>query len=176
MKAIPRTRRFACALTALGVAALLLHAQLADALVTRGDDAFRAGDHEGAINAYERARLLDPWSSVAADRLAFQLALRHDVVAARRAVRIATAGLGGGPSVPLYADRAFAELELRDLVDAERDFGAAGLLGRDPRYDHLAARTALQRGDRRAAIRFARHATSLDPKFQPARALLRRIE
>jgi tetratricopeptide (TPR) repeat protein len=154
----------------------LFHAQIADALVTRGDDALRVGDVNGAVRSYERAHLLDPASTVASDRLAFRLALLHDPVAARRAIRVATAALTHGPNLALFADRAFGELQLRRFADAEHDFAAAGTMGGDPRYDHLAARAALHCGDRDAAIRLAHRALAADPSFQPARALLRRLE
>ncbi len=176
MTPIPRARRLLCAAVALALAATLFRAQLADALVTRGDDAFRNGDVAGALRAYGRALQLDPHSVVAADRLAFFLALRHDRVHAARAVTVATTALAVRPAAALYADRAFAEMQLRRWHAAADDFGAAGMLGRDARYDHLAGRMALRSGDRAQARSYARRAIAADPAFAPARALLRTLE
>jgi tetratricopeptide (TPR) repeat protein len=174
---IPRARRLACAIVAIAAADVLFHAQLADALVTRGDDAFRNGDVAGALRAYDRATRIDPRSEIAADRLAFFLTLRHDRDSAARAVAIASVALAARPDdAALAADRGFAEMQLRRWNDAERDFAAAGLRGRDARYDHLAARMALRRGDRGAARAYAARAIAADPAFRPAYALLRSIE
>jgi tetratricopeptide (TPR) repeat protein len=174
---IPRARRLACAFVALATAAVLLHAPLADALVTRGDDAARNGDAGAAIRAYERAIRLDAGSAVAADRLAFTLAMRHDHAGAERAIAIATTALGIRPGdAALAADRGLAEMQLRRWSAAEADFALAGRGANDARYDHLAARMALRRGDRGAARRYARRALAADPAFRPAAALLRSIE
>jgi len=177
VNAIPRARRFACALIALTAAAALFRGQLADALVTRGDDAARTGDTIGALRAYGRALRIDPRSTLAADRLAFWLAMRHDRADAERATAIATAALAvRGDDVALAADRGFAEMQLQRWRAAERDFAAAGRAGNDARYDQLAARMALRRGDRRAARADARRAIAADPSFAPAHALLRSVE
>ena len=40
-------------------------------IVTRADDALRAGDVPAALRLYARARAIDPQSALAADRLAF---------------------------------------------------------------------------------------------------------
>ncbi len=177
MNAIPRTRRFACALVALIAAGTLFRGQLADALVTRGDDASRIGDANGALRAYGRALHIDPHSAVAADRLAFWLAMRHDRADAERAVAIASAALATrGDDVALAADRGFAEMQLQRWRAAERDFAAAGRAGNDARYDHFAARMALRRGDRRTARIDAQRAIAADPAFHPAYALLRSVE
>ena len=177
MNAIPRIRRLACAFAGIAVAAVLLRGQLADALVTRGDDAARNGDTRAAMRAYERAIIFDPRSTVAADRLAFALAIRHERRSAEHSVAVATTALMFRPDdAPLAADRAFAEMELRRWSAAERDFAAAGLHAHDARYDHLAAHMALRRGDRRSARAYAARAVAADPAFHPAAALLRRLE
>jgi tetratricopeptide (TPR) repeat protein len=177
MKPITRSRRLILAGASLGLALALFHAQLAAAVVTRADDALRAGDVDTAIRLYERAARLDPHSIVAADRLAFHLALRHDPAGARAAVVVATRALAANAGEPaLFADRAFAELQLRAWRDAERDFDRAGALAHDPRYEHFAGRMALRAGDRDAAKRYAHRALADDPSFAPARALLRRLE
>lgn len=177
MKPMTRSRRFLLAGTSLAMALALFHGQLAAAVVTRGDDALRGGDLDTAIRLYDRAARLDSRSIVAADRLAFHLALRHDRANARVAVAVATRALIANAAEPaLFADRAFAELQLRLWRDAERDFDRAGELAHDPRYEHFAGRMALHAGDRGAAMRYARRALADDPSFAPARALLRRLE
>ena len=136
----------------------------------------RNGDVDTALRLYDRAQRLDPRSAVAADRLAFHLALRHDRDSARRAIAVATGALTMGVLAPaLFADRAFAELQLRRWRDAEHDFGRAGALAHDARYEHFAGRMALRSADRRAARRYALLALADDPRFVPARALLRSL-
>ena len=144
--------------------------------MTRGDDALRNGDAAAAVRAYTRAVRFDPRSTVASDRLAFFLALRHDRADAERAIAVATAGLESHAGASLYADRAFAEMQLRRWAAAGGDFARAGALARDARYDHLAGRMALRGGDRAAARRYAERAIAADPSFAPARALLRTLE
>lgn len=176
MRAIPAPRRLLIAGSALGAAFVLFHAQLAAAVVTRGDDALRSGDVAAAMRFYARAARLDPGSTVVADRLAFNLALRHDRASAVRAVTVASDALAtvhGDPS--LFADRAFAEVQLHEWRAAERDFAQAGALGRDARYEHFAGRMALRGGDLQAAKRYARRALADDRRFAPARALLKAL-
>jgi hypothetical protein len=176
MTVLTRSRRLFLASTALAAAFVLFHGQLAAAVVTRGDDALRAGDADTAIRLYDRAAWLDSRSTVAADRLAFHLALRHDRADALRGIAIATRTLGiASPDAALFADRAFAELQLRSWRDAERDFARAGALAHDARYDHFAARMALRSEDRGAARRYALRALAEDPGFAPARAMLRTL-
>jgi tetratricopeptide (TPR) repeat protein len=173
---IPLPRRFLVAAVALTLAALVFHIQLASAVVTRGDDALRNGDVAGAMRFYARAERLDPGSTVAADRLAFNLALRHDRDDARLAVAVATSAIALHPRDPsIFADRGFAELQLGAWRSAEGDFAQAGILGRDARYDHFASRMALRASDPAAARRYAERALHEDPAFAPARALLRAL-
>jgi tetratricopeptide (TPR) repeat protein len=176
MTPLTRARRVCLASAALAIAFVLFRGQLAAAVVTRGDDALRAGNVEGAIHFYDRAMRLDPHSTVAADRLAFYLALRHDHAGARQALAVAARALAAaGPDAGLFADRAFAELQLRRWRDAEADFGRAGLLAHDARYEHFAGRMALRSSDVGAARRYERLALADAPGFAPARALLRSL-
>jgi hypothetical protein len=97
----------------LSLSALLFRSPLAAALVTRGDDAWHAGDLAAAVRAYRKARFIDPGSLVAVDRLAFQLALRHDRRSAAEALALAEAALVRAPNdVMLLADRRLAALQL----------------------------------------------------------------
>ncbi len=168
--ALPRRIGIACA--ALLLAAGLFRGAVASALVTRGDDALRAGDTAGT-RYYARALAIDPACARAADRLAFALALRRRPEDAEAAVAVATAALAHVPDDgPLLADRGFAEQRLARWAAAERDFGRAGSVGRDARYDHLAGRVALKLDDRRTARRYFALALRHDPRFDPARAAL----
>jgi tetratricopeptide (TPR) repeat protein len=171
-----RTRRLAVSSIALAAAFALFHAQLAEAVVTRGDDALRSGDIAGATRLYARALHLDPASAIAADRLAFNLSMHHDRAHALEAIDVITQVLRRGAKDPaLFADRAFAEMQLRSWRDAERDFALAGQLARDARYAHFAARMALHVKDRRAALHHAQVALADDAAFAPARALVRAL-
>jgi tetratricopeptide (TPR) repeat protein len=171
-----RTRRLLVSAISLASAFALFHAQLAAAVVTRGDDALRAGDLEGAMRLYERAIALDPPSIVAADRLAFNLSMHHDREHAVRAIAVVTRALrNGAGDAGLLADRAFAELQLHEWRAAERDFARAGSIAHDARYEHFAARMALHAGDRRAALAYAQLALVSDPSFAPARAFIRTL-
>ena len=166
-------RRFVVASFAVACAAVLFRPNLASALVTRGDDVLRAGDVDGAVRYYGRAALLDASSAVAADRLAFFLLVRRHSGDAARAQAIADAALRLIPADPgLLADRAFAARRLGRRAAAERDFAAAAHAARDPRYAHLAARIALERGDRAGARAYLRSALTLDARYAPARVLL----
>jgi hypothetical protein len=148
MTAISTPRRLACALVALSASGFLFRGQLAAAIVTRGDDAIVAGDERTAVAAYERALLLDPASAIAADRLAFRLALRHRPADARRAVAVATTALTRADEPSLHAARGFAESVLHEWHPAADDFARAAAESGDPRYRYLAGRLA-----RRAASR-----------------------
>ena len=176
MTALSPARRAACAAAALTIALVLFRGQLADAVVTRGDDAFRSGDVPTALRMYDRALRIDPHSRVAADRLAFYLALRHDRTDAGAAVAVATRALRSEThDSALFADRAFADLELQRWTDAEHDFAQAGALAHDARYDHFASRMALRAGDRTSARIYALRSLRDDAAFTPARALLRSL-
>jgi tetratricopeptide (TPR) repeat protein len=176
MTVISLGRRASIAVVALVLAAGLFRGQLATALVTRGDDALRNGDRTASLRYYHRALAIDAHSSQAADRLAFALALRHSPGDAQAAIDVASTALARVPGdAALLADRGLAEQRLRHWRDAERDFGRAGIAGRDARYDHLAGRIALRLGDRDDARRFFSVALRHDPAFDPARAALARL-
>jgi tetratricopeptide (TPR) repeat protein len=173
---IPLWRRCAIVIGSLLIAALLFRPQLATALIVRGDDALRAGDRIGGLRYYYRALAIDANSTIAADRLAFNLAMRRTTADAKAAIDIATIGLARTPDDPaLLADRGFAEQCVRRWRDAERDFGRAAEIGDDARYDHFAGRIALVRGHREEARRYFRSAVARDAHFDPARVALERL-
>jgi len=170
---ISPARRFAIAVCSLLVAAVAFHAQVASALVTRGDDAMRTGDQPRAIAFYRRAVALDPAAQMPADRLAFNLLLSHTPDGARNAIAIASHALQQHPDdVALLVDRALGEQHLGRWTNAEVDFARAGLIAKDARYEHFAGRIALKRGRRHAAFRHFQTALSDDPRFAPARVAL----
>ena len=158
-KPVSRLRRLALAGTALTCAAFLFRANVASALVTRGDDFLRAGDVDGAVRSYARAAAFDQHSAVAADRLAFFLLLRHHPSDDARAFAVATnalrnarqdAAMHDAPLVAaLLVDRALAAVRLGRLRAASHDLDAAAVLAHDMRYVRLAARLAA-RTQRRA--------------------------
>lgn len=170
---IPLWRRFTIAFVALAAAAVVFHGQLASALITRGDDALRAGDRTSGLRYYQRALMLDPSCATAADRLAFALALRRRSGDAQAAVGVATTALHYAPrDAALLVDRAFGEQQLGHWAAAQTDFARAGVIARDARYDHLAGRVALVRGRRLEARRYFELALIHDARFEPARAAL----
>jgi tetratricopeptide (TPR) repeat protein len=169
-------RRFALALSAVALAAVLFRGAVASALVTRGDDAQRAGDASGAVRYYVRALRADPRSVAAADRLAFALLSRRRAGDAQAALAVAGTALRFAPRDPaLLADRAFAQQRLARWRGAERDFAAAALAAHDARYAHFAAKMAERAHDRAAERAHLRTALALEPSFAPSRALLARI-
>lgn len=169
-------RRFAIAACSLLAAGALFHAEVASALVTRGDDALRAGDQTRAIGYYRRALVVDPRSAMSADRLAFNLLLRHTVVDAREAIVLASTALVIHPDdVPLLVDRALGEQRISRFAQAESDFIRAGRLGHDARYYYFAGRLAMKRGMRAQSRRYFSSAVALDPHFAPARTALERM-
>lgn len=173
MTALAPVRRASCAAISIAIAALLFHGPLAASVVTRGDDALRGGDLATALRSYRKALMLDPSSAIAADRLAFHLALVHSPVAAASAIAIASDALRLHPrDSSLLADRGFGELQLRAWRAARADFTRAGSLGNDARYDYLAARLALRLADLAGARSAAARAEHDDPAFVPARSLL----
>jgi len=176
MRTISPLRRFAIATAGIACAAVLFRGNVASALVTRGDDQFRAGDASGAVRSYERAARFDPRSVTAADRLCFALLMRRapgDAVAAYAASDRALRTAPGDAT--LLADRAQAALRLRRWRFAQRDFAAAASIARDPRYAHFAARMAARAGDRRAERAQLEAALVLDRSYAPARLLLERL-
>jgi len=169
-------RRFVLALTSLGCAGVLFHANVASALVTRGDDQARAGDSDAAIRSYARAVRLDARSVIAADRLAFALLMRRRPGDASLALRVADGALRALPGEPaLLADRAFAAERLGRWRSAERDFATAAVRARDPRYAHLAASMAARAGAGARVRAHLREALVLDARYAPARLLLARL-
>jgi tetratricopeptide (TPR) repeat protein len=160
---------------ALGVSGVLLHGQLSDALVVRGDGALyraRAGD---ALGYYRRALWMDPEDGVAIDRLAFVALLSGDVRTRVDAVAICSAWLVRHPAdTAVRLDRAQLLRRLGQPDAARRDFEIAGFHSADPSALAFAGFIALRRGDRQAAKRDFTAALHLAPGFTVARRGLAR--
>ena len=164
------------ALISVIASAFIFRAQVAEALVSRGDDQLRFGDRRSAAVYYQRALHLHPQSVIAADRLAFTMVMEHDRSSVSRGLAVATMGLAyDSTNLTLLADRAFAEMRLGQTHAAALDFARAGKLGHDARYASFAARLALKSGDHVLAKREATQALRDDPTFAPARLLRKRI-
>ncbi|GAC1416183.1 MAG: hypothetical protein NVSMB5_06200 [Candidatus Velthaea sp.] len=173
---IPLWRRLLLAAVATGLSAIAFHGSLASALVTRGDDAMRAGDAQRAFVYYNRALTLAPGSRVAADRLAFHLLQRNSAGDARYAIAVASRALERcADDAALLLDRAIALQRLQRWRGAERDFSLAATLTHDPRYEQFAGRAALHFGDRTRAIAHFRSALADDATFGPARSALKEM-
>ncbi|HZO92453.1 MAG TPA: hypothetical protein VFB22_01695 [Candidatus Baltobacteraceae bacterium] len=169
-------RRASLAAASLAIAGALFHGSVASALVTRGDDALRAGDVGSAVRYYARSVRLDSRSVAAYDRLAFYLLMRRQPGDAARAYALTGSALRIAPDdAALLVDRGFAAQRLARWRDAELCFARAARRSGDPRYAHLAARMAQRRGDRAAMRNHLLAALALDGRYSPARVLLRRL-
>jgi len=176
VNALSVPRRIAIAVVSLGLAAIAFHGNVADALVTRGDERLGSGDIDGALRSYDRALHIDPRSAVAADRFAFFLLLRREPGDAERALQVTSDALRGAPrSTELLVDRGLAAARLGRWGSALRAFGAAAAVSRDPRFAHLAARMATHLRDLAAVRRYLNEALRFDPRYGPARAALRKL-
>jgi tetratricopeptide (TPR) repeat protein len=176
MTTIAPRRRIVIALASLVCAGVLFRANVALALVSRGDTLLAGGDYNAAARLYARALLFDRGASVAADRLAFAYLLRRGPGDAARALAVTAAALRATPhDATLLADRGFAAARLGRWRDAESAFAAAASSGNEPRYDHFAAHMAARAHDARAERAHLRAALALDAGYAPARALLARL-
>lgn len=173
---IPLRRRFALALVALVVSGLLFHAQVADALVTRGDSFMQAGRPARAARYYQRAVWWDPSSALAADRFAFVSFQLRSPAALAAGIAIASDALLRAPgNWQLLLDRALCFQAAGRLREARADFAQAAELRRDPQLLHFAGWAAFRSGDVSAAGRYWRAALRIDPTFAPASLALHRV-
>ncbi|MHB8441898.1 MAG: hypothetical protein ACYDBM_07595 [Candidatus Tyrphobacter sp.] len=168
-------RNALASLTAIAMTTVLLHAQLASAMVTRGDDMLYQSKVEAAMKFYARALLLDPGSATAMDRYAFVAIMMQRRSLLLLAVRKLTAFLRGPRmSETLVLDRALCERALGQYAAAEQDFVTAGMLGRDARALVFAGYAALRLGSRERARLWWRLALEARRRYVPAlRALAR---
>lgn len=174
--ALTPIRRAIVAAFALAAAATLFRAQLADALVVRGDDLLYRGAGAEARTHYARALVLDPQSAVAADRYVFATMELHTPRALGEALSAASAYLRRHPDeVNVLADRAMCYLLARRYAAAGRDFERAGEISAQPRYFVFAGWAARRAREYRSARRLWRAALRIDSRYAPALTALAEV-
>ncbi|MGZ3499201.1 MAG: tetratricopeptide repeat protein [Vulcanimicrobiaceae bacterium] len=169
-----RGRRFVLAAISLMLAAMLFHKQLAEALVSRGDDFLYRGDAVTARTYYARALDVDHTSQSAADRFVFFSLQQRTVRSLELGVVVATQYLERVPrDATILEDRALCYQLQKRFRLAEMDFERAAQLTKDARYYTFAGWAAKRDGKNAAAIRLWVAALRVDPHFWPARRALR---
>lgn len=162
-------RRVALALVAVSLSSILLHRQIAEALVVRGDEFLYRAHPNVALRYYRRALAFDRSSSPALDRLLFVAMTVRDRETLRDGVARAQSFLLEHPGDDtIRLDRAMAYRTLGDFARAWSDFAVAGYRLRDPRALTLggfAAKSARLNGQ---ALRLWRSALALVPEFPAA--------
>jgi len=170
-------RRLILSLTGIAIAACLLRAQLADALVMRGDGLLYRGNLTGAMQRYERAVWIDPDDGVAVDRYAFVALSTHRRIEMIDGVRVASAYLRRHASDgTVRMDRAMTYRALGETRRALADFREVGHCCADVRALTFAGYAALALGERKQAASLWRAALALSPNFVAARHGLARLE
>lgn len=175
MKSLPTWRRCALAVVACLLSALVFRAQIALALVTRGDDFLTRGDVSRARQYYLRAVWLDDDLTPAVDRFAFFGAEQRTSSSLRESASVATRYLIRHPDDGLVlADRALCFELLKEYGPAARDFGAAAAQMRSAKYFTFAGWARYRLGDRKGARTLWGSALHLDASYSPALGALRR--
>jgi tetratricopeptide (TPR) repeat protein len=168
MSEIPLPRRFAIAAIAIAIAAWMLRGQMADALVTRGDEWLYRAMPRRALQYYRRAVWLDAGDAAAVDRFAFASALLHDKRAAETSIAFSTAYMARHPrDTVVRMDRAMAERAIGSTKRALADFAAVGLQTHDARAFVFAGHAARMLGEVAYARNLLHAALALQP-FMPA--------
>jgi tetratricopeptide (TPR) repeat protein len=171
------SRRAVLTLAALTVSVLLLRAQLADALVVRGDEFLYRSQPDRALRYYSRALALDALSARALDRFLFVATTSRNRLAMRDGIVRATAYLASHPEDDvILMDRAMAFRATRDFDRAASDFAVVGFQDRDARALTFAGFSAFAAGQLARATRLWRAALAVQPKFPPARHALERLD
>jgi len=172
---IPMLRRLMLALTGVAVGAYLLRAQVADALVVRGDECLYRRELAAALRYYQRAATIDVNDATAVDRLAFVALLARDRESLQRAIEVATRYLRSHPGDDaVRMDRAMAERATQRRAEALRDFAVVGLRATDGRALTFAGYEALALGWRAEAVAFWRRALAQAPSLPAPRHALSR--
>lgn len=170
-------RRTALILLALAASVLLLRAQLADALVVRGDEFLYRSQPGRALRYYSRALGLDALSAPAVDRFLFVATTARNRVAIRDGIVRATDYLAHDPGNDVVRmDRAMALRATGDFAEAASDFAVVGFHGRDARALTFAGFAARDAGQLPRAARLWRSALALQPTFSPALHALERTD
>lgn len=168
-------RRIFVAAAAVAASAILLRAQIADALVVRGDEFLYRSNSAAALRYYSRALHFDAGSATALDRLLFVAVYLRDRVATHDAVLRAAGYLSRRPDDDVIRmDRAMACRALGENQDARDDFAVAGYRSRDARALALAGFAAKAMGRHGAAYRLWRAAAVLAPGMPAVRHALAR--
>ena len=153
---------------AVAMSAVILHAQVSSALVTRGDELQFRGLTQRSMDMYSRALIFDPRNLVAADRYAFGAMMRHDRPALERCEKLTGGALAIAPrDLTIRFDRALCEHRLGHFGDAAKDFAEVGLEREDPRALLFAA-IDLHRVHSRRARWMVRRAAAVRPAYRPA--------
>jgi len=171
-----KSRRLTLAAIGIGVSALLLHSQLSESLITRGDEYAYRGNLHRSSEMYHRALWLDPNNEIAVDRIAFNALLTHHRDMASNAIATITAFLSQhAASSTILMDRAMLLQIARRYRAAEHDFAVVGREMRDPRALTFAGFAAYHVGAVQRARQHWRDAIAIDPAFVPARRAMERI-
>ena len=129
-----RRRRMILAGVTLIAAAFLFKGQVAQSLITRGDDDLYRGASAASLVHYSRAMFFEPASELATDRFIFSAMMRRTPESLRAGVAAATRFIRRRPNdTTVLADRALCYLAEREYVRARYDFAAAARSSRDPR-------------------------------------------
>lgn len=164
-----RMRRFATALLALSLSAAILHAQIADALVLRGDALLYRHQMQHAKELYRRALLFDASSPAGADRFVFVAMQQRTLRSLAEAIDVATQYLRRQPSnVTIRGDRALCYLIEHRYARALTDFENLARAGHDPRSAVFAGWSALHAGERALAFVWWKRALRWAPSYRPA--------
>lgn len=161
-------RALLLATVAMIAAALLLHRQLASALVTRGDDLLYQGNGFRALGFYARALFFDRDDATAADRYVFVSLMLGKERFRKAGLEMATEYLARHDNPNVRLDRALCERALHLDVAAERDFVAVARLEGDARSYVFAGYSALRQNQRARARGWWRSALALHPGYVPA--------
>ena len=168
-------RRFALASTGLAISAALLRGQLADALVTRGDEFLYRARPTEALKYYVRALTVDSTDAIAIDRLLFVSQLVRSREGTESGIRLATHYLRAHPEDDvLRMDRAMALRADGRHADALADFERVGKSVRDGRALTFAGFEADALGWRKDAVSLWRAAEKQAPGLPAPRHALQR--
>ena len=166
-----RGRKICVAVSALFLSAVLFRTQIAGAIVARGDDLLVRGNKGSAMRYYERALIIDPSTSLAADRLAFTLLQQRTSQSLLRCVATVTEFFARNRAdSELLADRALCFLLLHRYAAAEDDFrrAASASIINEPRNEVFAGWCAWRERRREEARALWRAALHASPRYRPA--------
>ncbi len=174
---VPQTlRRMTAVVIAVALAGVLLHAQIASALVTRGDDLTYRGDAVRARLMYERSLLFSPGDPIAEDRLVFSELMTHRRSAIEDALERSALFLkADAASDEVRQDRALGLQMLKRYASAAQEFAVVGMRRHDARALTFAGIDALHAGETARARRWLDEALRYDPADLAARRARNRV-